>query len=194
MSRLSSLRSHLPLGAAVVVAGALVTGGVASAGGGAASSSGSDWGNRTINVQLDGYQEDPLVLSTTGVGTFSIQVDRRAQEIDYTLSYDALEGTVTQSHIHFGGRHQSGGISTFLCTNLGNGPVGTQACPAAPATVTGTLRPADVIGPVGQGITAGQFDELVAAITAEATYVNVHTTLYPGGEIRSQLVNGHDRH
>ena len=51
-----------------------------------------------------------------------------------------------------------------------------------------------MIGPVGQGITAGQFDELVAAITAEATYVNVHTTLYPGGEIRSQLVNGHDRH
>jgi hypothetical protein len=42
----------------------------------------------------------------------------------------------------------------FLCTNLGNGPAGTQACPAAPATITGTLRPADVIGPTGQGITA----------------------------------------
>jgi len=190
MSRLSSLRSHLPLGAAVVVAGALVTGGVAAAGDGP----GSDSGNRTINVQLDGYQEDPLVLSTTGVGTFSIQVDRRAQEIDYTLSYDALEGTVTQSHIHFGAASQTGGVSTFLCTNLGTGPVGTPACPAAPATITGTLRPADVIGPVGQGITAGQFDELVAAIKAESTYVNVHTTLYPGGEIRSQLVNGHDRH
>ena len=101
---------------------------------------------------------------------------------------------MTQAHIHLGGMHQSGGISTFLCTNLGNGPVGTQACPAAPATITGTLRPADVIGPVGQGITAGQFDELVAAIKAESTYVNVHTSLYPGGEIRSQLVNGHSRH
>ncbi len=186
LARFSTLRSHLPLGAAVVVSAALVTGGVASAG----SDSGSDLGNRTINVQLDGYQEDLLVLSTTGVGTFTIEVDRRAQEIDYTLSYDALEGSITQSHIHFGGMHQSGGISTFLCTNLGNGPVGTQACPPAPATITGTLRPADVIGPVGQGITAGQFDELVAAIKAGSTYVNVHTSLYPGGEIRSQLVNG----
>lgn len=189
MSRLSSLRSRLPLGAAVVVAAAMVSGGVATAGG-----SGHDSGNRTIRVELDGYAETPVALSTTGVGTFSIKVDRAAQTIDYTLSYDALEGTITQSHIHFGSASQSGGISTFLCSNLGNGPVGTQACPAAPATITGTLTPASVIGPAAQGISAGQLDELVAAIKAESTYVNVHTSLYPAGEIRSQLVNGHGRH
>ena len=51
----------------------------------------------------------------------------------------------------------------------------------------GIIRPADVIGPAGQGITAGQFDELLQAIRAGATYVNVHSTLYPGGEIRSQI-------
>jgi CHRD domain len=182
MTRYSALRQHLPLGAAVVVAAALVTGGVASA-------DGDDSGNRSITVQLDGYQETLTALSTTGVGTFSMKVDRAAQEISYTLSYDALEGSVAQAHIHFGSAAQTGGISTFLCTNLGNGPAGTQLCPAAPATITGTLRPADVIGPVGQGILAGEFEELVAAIKAEATYVNVHTTKYPGGEIRSQLVN-----
>ena len=75
----------------------------------------------------------------------------------------------------------------FLCTNLGNGPAGTQACPPAPATVSGTIRPADVIGPAGQGITAGEFDELVDAIRAGMTYANVHTTERPGGEIRAQL-------
>ena len=69
-----------------------------------------------------------------------------------------------QAHIHFGGPRQSGGISVFLCTNLGNGPVGTQACPAPPATVTGTIRPADVIGPTAQGIAAGEFAELIDAI------------------------------
>jgi hypothetical protein len=57
--------------------------------------------------------------------------------------------------------------------------------------VTGTLRPADVIGPAGQGITAGQFEELVRAIRAGATYVNVHSSLYPGGEIRGQLDHEH---
>ncbi|HET7039760.1 MAG TPA: CHRD domain-containing protein [Gemmatimonadales bacterium] len=140
-----------------------------------------------LHEQLTGYEEDPLVLSTTGTGQFRVQLNEQGQEISYQLSYASLEGTVTQAHIHFGGKAQSGGISVFLCSNLGNGPAGTQACPAAPATVSGTIRPADVIGPGGQGIGAGQFAELVDAIRAGTTYVNVHSTLYPGGEIRAQL-------
>jgi hypothetical protein len=144
-----------------------------------------------IREQLSGYQETLVALSTAGSGTFRIQIDEKAQEITYRLSYSGLEGTVTQAHIHFGARAQSGGVSVFICSNLGNGPAGTQACPAAPATVTGVIRPGDVIGPAAQGITAGQFAELVAAIRAGATYVNVHSTLYPGGEIRAQLEPHH---
>jgi hypothetical protein len=142
---------------------------------------------KTIKEILSGYQEHLLVLSTTGTGTFSARIDDHAQEISYELSYADLEGSITQAHIHFGERWQAGGISVFLCTNLGNGPAGTQLCPAAPATITGTLRPADVIGPAAQGITAGQFDELLEAIRNSATYVNVHTSLYPGGEIRAHI-------
>jgi hypothetical protein len=141
----------------------------------------------TLAVQLSGYQEDPLVLSTTGRGLFLARIDDRKQEITYRLSYSGLVGNVLQAHIHLGGMHQSGGISVFLCTNLGNGPAGTQACPAAPATITGTIRPADVIGPAGQGIAAQEFAELTAAIRAGVTYVNVHSSTYPGGEVRGQL-------
>jgi hypothetical protein len=53
-----------------------------------------------------------------------------------------------------------------------------------------------VIGPAGQGIAAGEFAELLAAMRAGVTYVNVHSTLYPGGEIRAQISaddhRGHD--
>jgi hypothetical protein len=38
-----------------------------------------------------------------------------------------------------------------------------------------------------RGISAGEFDELLKAIRAGATYVNVHSTRWPGGEIRSQI-------
>jgi hypothetical protein len=165
---------------------------VVSTVGGSAAVAGGDGprGGNAIQERLSGYEEDPLVLSTTGQGQFRAQINERAEEISYRLSYSTLEGNITQAHIHLGGKAQSGGISVFLCSNLGNGPAGTQACPTAPATVSGTIRPADVIGPAGQGITAGQFTELVAAVRAGATYVNVHSSLYPAGEIRAQL--GHD--
>jgi CHRD domain len=147
-------------------------------------------GNHNIlRVQLTSYQEDPLALSTNGSGQFRAQINERAQEISYQLSYSGLAGAVTQAHIHLGGRAQSGGIIVFLCSNLGNGPAGTQTCPAAPAAISGTIRPADIIGPADQGLMAGQFAALVAAIRAKTAYANVHSTTFPGGEIRGQLVN-----
>ena len=166
---------------------------VVAAAGSAAMASGDDGTSTqsTLQVRLTGYQEDPLTLSTTGVGEFRMKIDENSQEIEYQLTYGNLEGSVLQAHIHLGQRAQSGGISVFLCSNLGNGPAGTQACPAAPATITGTIRPADVIGPTGQGISAGEFGELMDAMGAGVTYVNVHTTKYPGGEIRAQLDHQH---
>jgi hypothetical protein len=149
-------------------------------------------GGRKVDERLTGYQEQPLALSTTGRGHFQAWIHRFSQEIEYRLSYSDLEAAVTQAHIHFGAKDQVGGVAVFLCTNLGNGPAGTQACPPAPATITGTIRPQDVIGPTGQGIAPGEFDELIDAIQAGVTYVNVHSAKYPGGEIRARIDRRHD--
>jgi len=171
-------RLRVKLTLAVVAAGALAIGivTVAVAGGG-----------HSIRERLTGYQEVPA-LSTTGVGKFRASIDRGSKEIHYQLTYGGLESPATQSHIHFENRTNAGPVVVFLCTNLGNGPAGTQACPPAGGTISGTIRPADVgAGAAGQGLAAGEFDELVRAIRAGATYVNVHTTGHPGGEIRAQL-------
>jgi hypothetical protein len=145
----------------------------------------------TVQKRLSGYEETPLAVSTTGSGRFRAEIDESGQRISFSLSYSNLEAAVTQAHIHFGSKSQTGGISVFLCTNLGNGPEGTQECPPAPATVTGTITPANILGPSGQGIAAGEFDELVDATRAGFTYVNVHSTLYPVGEVRGQLGHQH---
>jgi hypothetical protein len=42
-------------------------------------------------------------------------------------------------------------------------------------------------GIVGQGIAPGEFEELLAAIRAGVAYANVHTSTFPGGELRGQL-------
>ena len=47
-------------------------------------------------------------------------------------------------------------------------------------------RPADVVGPAVQGLDVGQFRELVGD-PRHATYVNVHTEVFPGGEIRGNV-------
>ena len=91
-------------------------------------------GNRKVREHLTGYEEvaaPPGVstISTSGTGDFRARVSD--DRIEYKLSYGALEGDVLQSHIHLGARAIQGGISAFLCTNLGNGPRGHADLPRA---------------------------------------------------------------
>jgi hypothetical protein len=49
--------------------------------------------------RLVGFEENPDI-STTGKGSFSAKIDRRARTISFRLSYSRLEGAVQQAHIH----------------------------------------------------------------------------------------------
>src|SRR3954466_10604312 len=81
-------------------------------------------------------------ILTNGTGKLRLVVDRNSAS--YSLTYSGLTSDVLQAHLHFGKVHVSGGIYAFLCTNLGNGPAGTPACPAAGGRVTGTLTAASI--------------------------------------------------
>ena len=154
-------------------------------------------GHRDIRETLTGYEETPATISSTGSAEFRASINRFSDEIRYKLSYRDLESAVTQAHIHFGARATSGGISVWLCGNPSatvNPPPGTQMCPPMPATITGTIGPEDVVGPTGQGIEVGAFDELLDAIRAGVTYANIHTVNRPSGEIRAQLDDDDDGH
>ena len=150
-------------------------------------------GVRRIREFLIGFEEVPSV-STTANGKFRARISEDNTEIRYKLTYRELEGDVQQAHIHFGQKGVNGGITVFLCTNLGNGPEGTQPCPPPPATITGTIRAVDVSPDIpstaaarAQGLEPGEFQEFLEALRAGVTYVNVHSSKFPAGEMRSQI-------
>jgi CHRD domain-containing protein len=163
-------------------------------------------GHRHFYEVLNGLNEAAAVVSTTGSGTFRAAISKDESEIEYSLSFKDLEGDVRQAHIHIGLPQNSGGIVLWLCDSAAN-PSPTTNTPECTANdpsnthagwVTGTLTVADVRGNDANGIagptgtsttptTAEEFAEVVALIRAGKTYVNVHSSKFAPGEIRSQI-------
>ena len=156
--------------------------------------SGAAVADEHFDIVLEGFQEVPAV-STSGHGTFRM---RSSAPFDYELRYDGLEGDVLMAHIHLGQAGVNGGIMVWLCDNPG-GPAPDPALPLPPLCgadgAVGTLTGGHLAGPAAQGIDPPgptEVAEALRALRAGVTYVNVHTTRFPGGEIRGQLVRGVD--
>jgi CHRD domain len=141
----------------------------------------------TAHARLRSFEEVPAT-STPGLGFFDATINEDGTEMTYELSYSSIEGNVAQAHLHFAQKSVNGAILVFLCTNLGNGPVGTQACPSKAGTVSGTITAANVLAAAGQSISAGELFSLLRGIRAGVVYANVHTDQLPGGSIRGQLL------
>jgi CHRD domain len=135
-----------------------------------------------FRARLSGFQEVPAI-STRGRAEFQARL-RDSATLEFELRYSDLEGgNPSAAHIHLGQPGVNGGVVAFLC-----GGGGKPACPsAASGTVTGTIVAGDIQALTAQGIAAGEFDEVVAALRAGVTYANVHTSTYGGGEIRGQI-------
>ena len=149
----------------------------------ASADRGGGRGGNNFKAELEGFQEVPAI-SSTGSGEFRAEISRDESSFDFELSYEDLEGTSPVfAHIPLGQEAVNGGISVFLC-----GGGGRPACTTTSGTFTGTATASDVIGPAGQGLAPGEFDELLRAMREGVTYANVHTNKHPGGEIRGQIV------
>jgi hypothetical protein len=130
---------------------------------------------------LRGANEVPAV-SSTGKAVFAARLNAAGDTLMFVLRYADLEGTVSVAHVHFGQPGVNGGVMYFLC-----GGGSKPACPPAPATITGTVVAADIVGPAGQGIAAGEFAEALAAMRAGLAYANVHSSKHPTGEVRGPV-------
>jgi hypothetical protein len=73
---------------------------------------------------------------------------------------------------------------------LGGGG-GKPACTQATSDMaSGTISAADIVGPAAQGIPPapnGSFADVIRAIRTHNAYANLHTTMFPGGEVRGPV-------
>jgi hypothetical protein len=110
-----------------------------------------------VSAQLSGGSEVPS-NPTTGSGTFVAVFDDSTNTLTYTLTYQGLTGPITASHVHMA----PAGVNGPVIVTIG----------ALPSPMSGSAV-----------LTAPQ----AAALMTGGLYVNVHTAIFPGGEIRGQL-------
>ncbi|MBX3587315.1 MAG: CHRD domain-containing protein [Ramlibacter sp.] len=110
-------------------------------------------------ARLSGAQEVPA-NNSTGSGQAELKWNRSSNVLDWKVTYTGLSGEVTGAHIHGpAGPGQNAGVVIPFMTGLSG-------------TITGQTN-----------LTTAQAADLASG----RWYVNVHTSAFPGGEIRGQL-------
>ncbi len=122
---------------------------------------------------LSGTQEVPVVNTlTTGSFTIYHDIDRGYTEFAVTVVPSSTNPiTVTGMHIHLGDAGVNGPVIVNLAASAGI---------TLPVFVTDSLTVAGVVTP---SLTITQVGQMLA----DGTYINVHTTVNPSGEIRGQI-------
>jgi Cu/Zn superoxide dismutase len=113
-----------------------------------------------FTARMSGNQEVPIVVSDAqGVGVFTLDDKKSTLYINVSLSN--LSGPITGMHIHEAVAGENGPV----VFNLGSYLVGNRA----------------------KGILKGITPEVITKLLNGRYYINVHTDLNPGGEIRGQI-------
>lgn len=137
-----------------------------------------DGGDEFTSILTGREEVPPVTTNASAIAHFVLNPDG-------TLSYE-LRATgpienATQAHIHLGGRGQNGPVVLFLFGFVAGG----QDFAAGDLIGSGTVTDADVIARPGFTPTIAN---LVNRMRQGRTYSNLHTTAFPGGEIRGQNI------
>jgi hypothetical protein len=134
----------------------------------------------TLKATLSGAGEATTIANGVNTGAFgdcTVVVDMGNQAVNYSVNVFNLPSGVTASHIHVGAEKTAGPVVVgFVVPRTASNDFGFSGTTAFSAFV---LAP-------DLGIRSA--DDMVQAILGGNSYCNVHSAVYPGGEIRGQLV------
>ena len=128
---------------------------------------------QTLSADLSGAAERPTPVTTnaTGDAEFVISTSGATTTITYTVTVSGLSGPITAAHIH-GPANASvaAGVIVPLSNVTGSG-----------TSFTGSFTTT--------GHATIDMATLVTHMLAGNTYINVHTSANPNGEIRGQIID-----
>ena len=129
----------------------------------------------TLSATLNGGEETPALL-TGAVGIATVSVDAAAEELAVTLSLFNLPTGTAAGHIHIAPKGVAGPV--VINFPIPGGRTGDLALSFRVSTAAFVARPEIGINTLADAI---------QSIVAGNSYVNIHTSQYPAGEIRGQL-------
>src|SRR5918911_149191 len=142
---------------------------------------------------------DPLIFTTTltganevppaasaGIGTAVVTINGNFMTV--TVSFSGLSGNTTASHIHCCAPEGTNAMVATTTPTFPGFPLGVTSgfySQTFDLTLASSYNPAFI---TAHGGTVAQAEaDLLAGIMGRQTYLNIHTNLFPGGEIRGQL-------
>ena len=117
------------------------------------------------HLEMSGAQEVPA-RTTAATGRIDISYDKKTKLLTYGVAWQGLTGIPIGSHIH--GTAPRGV----------NAPIKHDFTPLLPKAVSGTFTNTVLVDEISI-----KEDSLLAGLY----YINIHTPMFPGGEIRGQL-------
>jgi hypothetical protein len=151
----------------------------------------------TFITNLSGANENPPTTSL-GTGVATIVLDPVAQTLQVNATFSGLTSNTTAAHIHccqtMPGTNQNEGVATTVPTFPA-----VDGSPGFPLGVTSgmfssgvyDLTQSLIYNPAfvtAEGGLSQAESALIAGIENGLTYFNIHTGMFPGGELRTQLL------
>lgn len=143
----------------------------------------------TFTAILSGALESPPNASP-GTGSATVTIDTTLNTMLVNVTFSGLEGTTTASHIHCCVAPSGTAIVATTTPTFPGFPLGvtsgTYISPLFDLTLASSYNSAFITANGGTPTSAEA--ALLAGMKAGDSYLNIHTTVVPGGEIRGFLV------
>ena len=129
-----------------------------------------------FTAALAGTNETPAVL-TGAFGNASVTLDLATQTVSWSIDVFNLPSGITNAHFHVGGP----GVSGPTVVNIA-----FTASQSNDFNLSGSATAANLSARGDQGIRS--WDDFMQALQGGQIYINVHSAVNGGGEIRGQVI------